>query len=107
VNHFKAFVKSLTCEGDLPLFLACEMPNTSLDTIFLLMKLYPELVCRLLVVSIAKTIEEDLCSDSDALSRQAMLLEEALEEIKQLKADSKKALDEIKQLKAENLVYHR
>jgi hypothetical protein len=30
----------------LPLFLACEMPDTSLDTIFLLMKLFPDLVYR-------------------------------------------------------------
>jgi ankyrin repeat protein len=46
VNHDKASVKSVTPEGDLPLFLACEMPETSLDTIFLLMKLYPDLVYR-------------------------------------------------------------
>jgi ankyrin repeat protein len=46
VNHDKAFVKSLTPHGDLPLFLACEMPETSLDTIFLLMKLYPDFVYR-------------------------------------------------------------
>jgi ankyrin repeat protein len=44
VNHFKGSVKSLTSEGDLPLFLACEMPKTSLDTIFLLIKLYPDLI---------------------------------------------------------------
>jgi ankyrin repeat protein len=42
VNLYKASVKSLTFEGDLPLFLACEMPGTSLDNIFLLMKLYPD-----------------------------------------------------------------
>jgi ankyrin repeat protein len=46
VNHDKASVKSLTLRGDLPLCLACEMPQTSLDTIFLLMKLYPDLVYR-------------------------------------------------------------
>jgi ankyrin repeat protein len=46
VNVYKASVKSVTPQGDLPLFLACEMPKTSLDTIFLLMKLYPELVYR-------------------------------------------------------------
>jgi hypothetical protein len=34
----------VTSEGDLPLFLACEMPETSLDAIFLLMKLYPDVV---------------------------------------------------------------
>jgi ankyrin repeat protein len=46
VNHYKASVKNVTSEGDLPLFLACEMPKTSLDTIFLLVKLYPDLVYR-------------------------------------------------------------
>jgi ankyrin repeat protein len=46
VNRYKASVKSVTPQGDLPLFLACEMPETSLDTIFLLMKLYPDLVYR-------------------------------------------------------------
>jgi ankyrin repeat protein len=46
VNHDKASIKCLTPEGDLPLFLACEMSETSLDTIFLLMKLYPDLVHR-------------------------------------------------------------
>jgi ankyrin repeat protein len=47
VSLYKASVKSVTPEGDLPLFLACELPATSLDTIFLLMKLYPDLVYRL------------------------------------------------------------
>jgi ankyrin repeat protein len=46
VNHYKASVMSVTSEGDLPLFLACEMPKTSLDTIFVLVKLYPDLVFR-------------------------------------------------------------
>jgi ankyrin repeat protein len=46
VNHYKASVKSVTPHGDLPLFLACEIPEPSLDTIFLLMKLYPDLVYR-------------------------------------------------------------
>jgi ankyrin repeat protein len=46
VNRYKASVKSVTPQRDLPLFLACEMPETSLDTIFLLMKLYPDLVYR-------------------------------------------------------------
>jgi ankyrin repeat protein len=46
VNHYGASVKSVTPQGDLPLFLACEMPKPSLDTIFLLMKLYPDLVNR-------------------------------------------------------------
>jgi hypothetical protein len=30
----------------LPLFLACEMPETSLDTIFILIKLYPDMIYR-------------------------------------------------------------
>jgi ankyrin repeat protein len=46
VNIYKASVKSVTPQGDLPLFLACEMPEPSLDTIFILMKLYPDLVYR-------------------------------------------------------------
>jgi ankyrin repeat protein len=45
VNLYKASVK-MTSQGDLPLFLACEIPEPSLDTIFLLMKLYPDLVYR-------------------------------------------------------------
>jgi ankyrin repeat protein len=46
VNLDKASVKSMTPQGDLPLFLACEIPEPSLGTIFLLMKLYPDLVYR-------------------------------------------------------------
>jgi ankyrin repeat protein len=46
VNRYKASVKSVTPQGDLPLFLACETPETSLDTIFILMKLYPDVICR-------------------------------------------------------------
>jgi ankyrin repeat protein len=46
VNLYKASVKSVTPQGDLPLFLACEIPEPSLDTIFLLMKQYPDLVYR-------------------------------------------------------------
>jgi ankyrin repeat protein len=46
VNHDKASVKSVTPQGNLPLFLACEMSEPSLDTIFLLMKLYPDLIYR-------------------------------------------------------------
>jgi ankyrin repeat protein len=46
VNLYKASVKTVTPQGDLPLFLACEMPEPSLDTIFLLMKMYPDLVYR-------------------------------------------------------------
>jgi hypothetical protein len=46
VDRYKASVKSVTCQGDLPLFLACEMPDTSLDTVFLLVKLCPDLVYR-------------------------------------------------------------
>jgi ankyrin repeat protein len=46
VDLYKVSVKSVTSQGDLPLFLACEIPEPSLDTIFLLMKLYPDLVYR-------------------------------------------------------------
>jgi ankyrin repeat protein len=46
VNHDEASVKSVTSEGDLPLFLACDIPKPSLDTIFTLVKLYPDLVYR-------------------------------------------------------------
>jgi ankyrin repeat protein len=46
VDLYKASVKSLTPQGDLPLFLACELPEPSLDTIFILVKLYPDLVYR-------------------------------------------------------------
>jgi ankyrin repeat protein len=46
VNLNKASVKSVTPQGALPLYLACEMPETPLDTIFLLVKLYPDLVNR-------------------------------------------------------------
>jgi cytohesin len=46
VNHYKASVKSVTSQGDLPLFLACEIPEPSLDTIFILMKLYPDVIYR-------------------------------------------------------------
>jgi ankyrin repeat protein len=46
VNHYQASVKSVTPQGDLPLFLACDIPEPSLDTFFLLMKLYPDLVYR-------------------------------------------------------------
>jgi ankyrin repeat protein len=46
VNLYKASVKSVTSKGDLPLFLACETPEPSLDTLCLLIKLYPDLVYR-------------------------------------------------------------
>jgi ankyrin repeat protein len=46
VNHCQASVKTVTPQGDLPLFLACEMSEPSLDNIFILMKLYPDLVYR-------------------------------------------------------------
>jgi ankyrin repeat protein len=46
VDRYKASVTSVTSEGDLPLFLACEIPEPYLDTIFLLMKMYPDLVYR-------------------------------------------------------------
>jgi hypothetical protein len=41
VNFYGVSVKSVTSEGDLPLFLTCVMPETSLDTIFLLVKQNP------------------------------------------------------------------
>jgi hypothetical protein len=46
MNLSQVSAKSGTPQGDLPLFLACELPETSLDTIFLLIKLYPDLVYR-------------------------------------------------------------
>jgi ankyrin repeat protein len=46
VDLYQASVKIVTPQGDLPLFLACEIPEPSLDTIFLMMKLYPDLVYR-------------------------------------------------------------
>jgi ankyrin repeat protein len=46
VNHNQASAKAVTPHGDLPVFLACEIPEPSLDTIFILMKLYPDLVYR-------------------------------------------------------------
>jgi ankyrin repeat protein len=46
VNHYKASVKIVTSQGDLPLFLACDIPEPSLDNIFMLVKLYPDLVYR-------------------------------------------------------------
>jgi hypothetical protein len=46
VDLYKASVKILTPGRELPLFLACEIPEPSLDTIFLLMKMYPDLVYR-------------------------------------------------------------
>jgi ankyrin repeat protein len=49
VDLYKASVKSVTPGGDLPLFLACEMSETSLDTIYLLTKLYPDLIYRCIV----------------------------------------------------------
>jgi ankyrin repeat protein len=44
VNSYKASVKSVTCRGELPLFLACEMSEPSLGIIFILVKLYPDLL---------------------------------------------------------------
>jgi ankyrin repeat protein len=41
VNGYKASVKIVTPKGNLPIFLACETLEPSLDTVFLLMKLYP------------------------------------------------------------------
>jgi ankyrin repeat protein len=44
VDLYKASVKRVTSQGDLPLFLACDVPEPSLDTIYILMKLYPDVV---------------------------------------------------------------
>jgi ankyrin repeat protein len=44
LDLYKASVKSVTPGGDLPLFLACDIPEPSLDTIFILMKQYPDVV---------------------------------------------------------------
>jgi ankyrin repeat protein len=38
VDLYKASVESVTPQGDLPLFLACKIPEPSLGTIFLSMK---------------------------------------------------------------------
>jgi hypothetical protein len=46
VNLYNASVRCVTPQGDLPLFLACEIPEPFLDTVFLLIKLYPDLVYR-------------------------------------------------------------
>jgi ankyrin repeat protein len=46
VNHYKASVKNVTSQGDLPLFLACDIPEPSLNIIFILVKLYPDVVYR-------------------------------------------------------------
>jgi ankyrin repeat protein len=46
VDLYKASVKSRTPQGDLPIFLTCEMPEPSLDAIYMLVKFYPDLVYR-------------------------------------------------------------
>jgi ankyrin repeat protein len=46
LNRYEASLKRVTCRGDRPLFLTCEIAETSLDTIFILIKLYPDLVFR-------------------------------------------------------------
>jgi ankyrin repeat protein len=46
LNRYNASVKSVTSQEDLPLFSTCESPETSRDTIFLLMKLYSDLEYR-------------------------------------------------------------
>jgi ankyrin repeat protein len=46
VNRSGDAVKSVTSEGDLPLFLACGAAEPSLDTILTLMKGYPDVVKR-------------------------------------------------------------
>jgi ankyrin repeat protein len=44
VDHYKASVQAVTPQGDLPLFLACATVLPSLDVIYLLLKLYPNVV---------------------------------------------------------------
>jgi ankyrin repeat protein len=44
VDHFPASVKSMTRQGDLPLFLACSTAGPSLDAIYFLMNLYPDVL---------------------------------------------------------------
>jgi ankyrin repeat protein len=44
VDHYKASVQDVTPQGDLPLFLACATAEPSLDVIYLLLKLYPDVV---------------------------------------------------------------
>jgi ankyrin repeat protein len=44
VDHYKASVQAVTPQGDLPLFLACATVKPSLDVIYLLLKLYPDVV---------------------------------------------------------------
>jgi ankyrin repeat protein len=46
VDLYEASVESVTPQGDLPLFLACDIPEPCLDSIFLLMKLYPDVIYR-------------------------------------------------------------
>jgi ankyrin repeat protein len=46
LDLYKASVKSMTPQGDLPLILACDIPEPSLDTIFILIQLDPDVVYR-------------------------------------------------------------
>jgi ankyrin repeat protein len=42
--HYKASVQAVTLQGDLPLVLACTISEPSLDVIYFLLKLYPDVV---------------------------------------------------------------
>jgi ankyrin repeat protein len=44
VHHYKASSQVVTPQGDLPLFLACATAEPSLDIIYLLLKIYPDVV---------------------------------------------------------------
>jgi ankyrin repeat protein len=79
VNLYKVSVKSVTSEGDLPIFLACEIPEPSLDTIFILIKLYPELLLDRKVF----------------LSQERILLAKSREECKQLIAENAELRSEL------------
>jgi ankyrin repeat protein len=44
IRNYKASVQVVTPQGDLPLFLACDSAEPFLDVIYLLLKLYPDVV---------------------------------------------------------------
>jgi hypothetical protein len=55
----------VTSEADLPLFLAYEMSETSLDTIFLLMKIFPWYIdAGIIVVSNSWSNQIDIVHDN-------------------------------------------
>jgi hypothetical protein len=46
IDLYPPSVKRVTPQGDLPLFLACNQPEPSLDIVYLLMRMYPDLVSQ-------------------------------------------------------------